>query len=132
MSSGVVAADQIMQAVRDHRDHHPEDAPAHYVKAAIAGAVAIGAYEMLRKDEERTRDKDRIVIKGGDDEIDIEEKEPNHSTGPAHGRNLLEEALGAYALGRQLMGHKHHPLIKLVAEALDAAGLYQEAVRDLV
>jgi len=119
--SGVVAADQIMQAVRDHKDHHPDDATAHYIKAAIAGAVAIGAYEMLKKDEGGTK---RDVY-----EIDIEET--HHGTEPGHGRHLIEEALGAYALGRQLMGHRHHSLIKLVAEALGAAGLYQEATRDL-
>ena len=128
---GVVAADQIMQAVRDHKDHHPQDATAHYVKAAIAGAVAIGAYEMLKKDEGRTTQGERVVIKSDEDEIDIEEREQHHGNGPHHGRHLLEEALGAYALGRQMMGHKDHPLIKLVAEALGAAGLYQEATRDL-
>lgn len=129
---GVLAADQIMQAIRDNRDHHPQDATPHYIKAAIAGAVAIGAYEMLKKDEERSGHRDHVVIKSDDDEIDIEERE-RHRRGsePGHGRHLLEEALGAYALGRQMMGHESHPLVKLVAEALGAAGLYQEAARDI-
>jgi len=123
--SGVVAADQIMQAIRDHKDKHPDDATAHYVKAAIAGAVAIGAYEMLKKDENLKANWNPH------DEKNVDSDMEHHGAGTGHGRHILEEAVGAYALGRQMMGHRNHPIVKLVAEALGAAGLYQEAKHDL-
>jgi hypothetical protein len=84
---------------------------------------------MLKKDEEGS--ERHVVIKEGRNQIDIEENEPHHGNDSGHTRHLIEQAAGAYALGRQLLGHKHHSLIKLVAEAMGAAGLYQEAQRDL-
>jgi len=86
---------------------------------------------MLKKDDPGTGQGDRVTTKKDGDDIDVEAKEVRHGTEEHHGQHLLEEALGAYMLGRQLMGHKKHPLVKLVAEALGAAGLYQEATRDL-
>ena len=129
--SSVIAADQIMQAARDHKELHAEDATSHYVKAAIAGAVAIGAYEMLRKDGEVK--EDLISNIGRRDEIERDDRENDHPHGHGshHERHVLEEALGAYALGRQMMGHKQHPILKLIAEALGAYGLYHEAKKDL-
>ncbi len=138
--SGVIAADQIMQAIRDDKRQHPEDANTHYIIAAIAGAVAVGAYEMLKRDEnakgngpshqhgEHGEHGEHRHHKHSDD------KQQHGSDGvdnPGHARHLLEEAVGAYAVGRQIMGHKHHPIFKLVAEALGAAGFYQEAMKDL-
>jgi hypothetical protein len=151
--SGVIAADQIMEAIKDHRERHPEDATGHYVKAGLAAAVAIGAYEMLKKDEEARRESEgdyphhegRHHVHLGDREREDEEEwereerrrsrsrsvEDRDDEDPHHGRHLLQEAVGAYALGRQAMGHKQHPIVKLVAEALGATGLYEEAKSDL-
>lgn len=47
-------ADQIMQGLNDSNDHQSDKAYPCYVKAAIAGAIEIGAYEMLKKDESLT------------------------------------------------------------------------------
>jgi hypothetical protein len=44
-------ADQIMQGLHDSNDHQSDKACPCYVKAAIAGAINIGAYEMLKKHE---------------------------------------------------------------------------------
>lgn len=151
--SGVIAADQIMEAIKDHRERHPEDATGHYVKAGLAAAVAIGAYEMLKKDEEARRasqgdcphHEGRYHVHLGDrereegEEWEREERRRSRSRSvedtededPHHGRHLLQEAVGAYALGRQVMGHRQHPIVKWVAEALGASGLYEEAKNDL-
>jgi len=141
-----------MQAISDHKERHPEDATAHYVKAAIAAAVAVGAYEMLKRDEEargiwtsqhhgedgehrphaRFDDYERERERGVEFARE-RSRSRSHSEGgdnPAHDRHLLEEAVGAYALGRQILGHNQHPILKLVAEALGASGLYQEVKND--
>ena len=150
--SSVIAADQIMQAIRDEKRQHPRDANTHYIIAAIAGAVAVGAYEWLKRDEEAkgngpSHQHGEHGEHGGhrhhkhlDDKQQhefVEERRRRSWSGSdggdnlGHAMHLLEEAVGAYALGRQLMGHKHHPIFKLVAEALGAAGFYQEALKDL-
>lgn len=39
----------------------------------------------------------------------------------------MAETLGAYSLGRQMMGHTDHTVLKLVAEGLGLAALAREA-----
>jgi len=127
-ASTVGMADQIMQAVRDSKDHHPDRAKAHYVKAAIAGAIAIGAFEMLKRDEgldHHASSHDEHNKHTGGHQSKHEKNEDGHT------KDLVAEALGAYALGRQILGHTDHRILKLVAEGLGAVGLAREANRDL-
>jgi hypothetical protein len=140
-TSGIVAADQLMQAVRDNKEHRPKDATPHFVKAAIAGAIAIGAYEKLMRDEHgqgsnshHSRGDHRASVTkeeahSHDERTKYREVEESDKDG--HGADIVAEALGAYALGRQMMGHKEHPIMKLVAEGLGAAGLFREIERDM-
>ena len=143
--STVAMADQIMKAIRDKDDHDSDGAKSHYVKAAIAGAIAVGAYEMLRHEGNADQDDGdhvRVTHHGSHHHSDGENKDTktvvvhqgqrhhdHHHSG--HGRDVLAEALGAYALGRQMMGHKDHRILKLVAEGLGAAALAREANREL-
>lgn len=150
--SGVIAADQILEAIKDQRQHRGDDATSHYLKAGVAAAVAVGAYEMLKRDQEEREGREGLaplregrqhVHLGDDDrdwsERDWERRSRSRSTGsghspdkdPHHLRHLAEEAAGAYALGRQAMGHNQHPIVKLVAEVLGATGLYKEGKHDL-
>src|SRR3569833_3404814 len=128
MATGVVSmADQIMQAVRDNREHHPENAQAHYIKAAIAGAIAIGAFEMLRRDEDlehhnhhkhhKHRNHGDHARRDGDvhaktvgDEVVIYKDDPLRRTtggghdehpGPGRTRDLVAEGLGAAAFAKE-------------------------------
>ncbi len=89
-------------AITKAQDHKPDDTAPHYLKAAIAGTIAIGAYEMSKKDE-------------GHDGSKSAPPKPDKAHGPNHvnlkphhkGRStdMIAEALGTYALGRQMMGH---------------------------
>jgi len=152
MATSVVSmADEIMQAVRENREHHPENSQSHYLKAAIAAAIAVGAFQMLKKDEhleEREEHShhghaghrartvgDRVVIYKDDHPQHSEHKDHKdhheHSSS-GHTRDMITEALGAYALGRQMLGHDDHRILKLVAEGLGAAAFAKEVDRDLV
>ncbi|KAK1757026.1 hypothetical protein QBC47DRAFT_412369 [Echria macrotheca] len=122
--SVVAMADQIMQGVRENREHNPTEAQEHYVKAAIAGAIAIGAYTMLQKDENEERQKSGEPPMGYD--------KPPAPPDPKHRRDMMLEAAGAYALGRQMMGHKENAILKLIAEGLGAVALARETDKDVV
>ena len=122
--SVVAMADQIMQGVREKRENNLPEAKEHYVKAAIAGAIAIGAYTMLQKDENAERT--------GQGEPPMGYNKPPAPPDPKHRRDLLAEAAGAYALGRQMMGHKENRILKLIAEGLGAAALARETDKDVV
>jgi len=126
-ASTIACADQIMLGVREHREGHQHDANSHYVKAAIAGAIAIGAYALMEKDENKERDENHRPDMG---------YEPRPDKGPADHRghmvDLAAEAAGAYALGRQMMGHKNHAILKLITEGLGAAALGKEIDRTVV
>jgi len=132
-AAGVVtAADQIMQAIRDNKEKHPDRAKPHYVKAAIAGAIAIGAFEMLRKENrpdhhESSHSEHHKHSDGHHERSHVE----HHGNEDGHTTDLAAEALGAYALGRQILGHTDHHILKLVAEGLGAVALAREASRDL-
>jgi hypothetical protein len=49
-----------------------------------------------------------------------------------HAFDVAAEVAGAYALGRQMMGHNSHRVLKMVAEALGAAALGKETDRTVV
>jgi len=123
--SVVAMADQIMQAVRENRENNPDEAKEHYVKAAIAGAIALGAYKMMESDENQWR------ANHGEDNMGFDNKPPAPPD-PHHARDMLAEVAGAYALGRQMMGHKDHRMLKLIAEGLGAAALARETKKDVV
>src|SRR5436305_14661908 len=93
---------------------HDKDATPHYLKALVGAAVAVGAYEMARN---KTKD-------GTDPSSGGESGDPPH-----HGRHLLEEAVGAYVLGKDLLGDRKHHVAHLVAEVLGATGLIKD-IRD--
>ncbi|KAH8651323.1 hypothetical protein BX600DRAFT_441756 [Xylariales sp. PMI_506] len=136
----VTMADQIMQAIRDDSHHDKHETQSHYLKAAIAGAIAVGAYEMLKRDE---ADNPYSLDTGSlDHENHGHHKHGSHAsqqttqTHPVnkdgHTKDIMAEVLGAYSLGRQMMGHRDHPIIKLIAEGLGAAAFAREADKDLV
>jgi hypothetical protein len=114
---GSVYAANEMKKVIDNNDD-PTD---HFVKAAVAAAVAVGAYEMLRRKKERF---DSHSGSNGSTNSGSHQKphEPQHHKG-----YLLEEAVGAYGLGKELLGDKKHHFAHLVAEALGATGLVKDA-----
>ncbi|KAK4446498.1 hypothetical protein QBC34DRAFT_148400 [Podospora aff. communis PSN243] len=126
-ASAVACADQLMLGIRDQREHQQHDANSHYVKAAIAGAIAVGAFALMEKDENQHRKEEGEHTMG---------YEPRKDKGEAdrkgHALDLAAEAAGAYALGRQMMGHKNHMIVKLIAEGLGAAALGKETDRTVV
>ena len=102
----VYAADELGKALNDH---DKKGATPHYLKALVGAAVAVGAYEMAKTKE------------GNDPPLEGESGEPPH-----HVRHLLEEAVGAYVLGKDLLGDRKHHVAHLVAEALGATGLNKD------
>ena len=126
-ASAVACADQLMLGVRDHRERQEHEANSHYVKAAIAGAIAVGAFALMERDENKHREE------VGDREMGYEPRADKGAV-DRKGRalDLAAEAAGAYALGRQMMGHKNHMILKLIAEGLGAAALGKETDRTVV
>jgi len=142
--SAVAAADQIMQGIHDNREH--KSGSSHYVKAAVATAIALGAMSLLRKDEHLDGDNRHHHHHGGhhSDEIELighhshddhhhhRDGNHHHHDGEGHTRDLVAEAVGAYALGRQMLGHNDWQIFKMVAEGLGAAAFAKEVDRDLI
>jgi hypothetical protein len=128
----VYAANEFAQALEDNSN----DADEHYVKAAIGTLVALGAYHKLSKkashesmeglpsdpraDHHRRRSSERHHNRRLSDSS-------GENTPPHHTRHLVEEAAGAYSLGKELLtGDKKHHVVHLVAEALGATGLIKD------
>ncbi|KAL6247509.1 hypothetical protein RBB50_005855 [Rhinocladiella similis] len=152
--SSVYAANELGKALTEEDRHELSD---HYLRAAIGAAVAVGAFYQLQKKRDRGRDYDHDYrydndcdresgdADSDDEHIDQERREDSrerhhhhhnrnpryhyheHSDPPGHGRHLLEEAAGAYSLGKELLGDKRHHVAHLIAEALGAVG----AIRDI-
>jgi len=128
-AGGVVeAADEIMRGIRDNRED--KSGTKHYVTAAVAVAIALGAYAMLRKDEGLDEKHHHSYHHHGHDHDGHDRNRQHDDSG--HVRDLVAETAGAYALGRQMLGHNDWKILKLVAEGLGAAAFAQEADRDLV
>lgn len=113
-TGAVLAIDQVEHAI-DSEEHQLN----HALKAAIGAAVAIGAYELLRRDDDSAKQpnkqpKSKSMARNGS-------PDPKH-----HDRHLAEEIIGAYALGKELLGDKMHHIVHLVGEAIGATGLLQE------
>ncbi|KIW92696.1 uncharacterized protein Z519_06543 [Cladophialophora bantiana CBS 173.52] len=134
--SGVYAANELGKAVTED---YPKDANEHYVKAAVGAAVAVGAFHLLKKQKpKRPREEGELEeYTDTSDEEEYHRHEPrrryshheheHHHEAPGHNRRLLEEAVGAYSLGKELLGDRRHHVIHLITEALGAVA----AVKDI-
>ncbi|KAH8598366.1 hypothetical protein B0O99DRAFT_41559 [Bisporella sp. PMI_857] len=112
----VVATDQIAKGL-ESEDH----TVSHLSKAAIGAAVAIGAYEHLRREQEgeKRRDHHHHHHHHGSSHI-IDSSHPHHE------HHLVKEIIGAYRLGKELTGDKRHHFSPLVEQAVGAVGLLQD------
>jgi hypothetical protein len=99
----------------------------------VEAAVAVGALELLRRDElnKRHNSEEEVVITDTDDrhhhrhchDTQILEVSPKYEADhdpPGHKRRLAEEIVRAYSLGQEIMGHKKHHVAHVVAEVLGA------------
>jgi hypothetical protein len=113
-TGAVLAIDQVEHTI-DSEEHRLN----HALKAAIGAAVAIGAYELLRRNDNSAKQPN------GQPKL----KSRTRSSSPHpkhHDRDLAEEVIGAYALGKELLGDKKHHIAHLVGEAIGVRGLLQE------
>lgn len=127
----VYAANQFSQALQDEGD-----STEHYVKAAVGTLVALGAYHKLSNKASH----DSLPGHSSESHTDHHPRHhPDHShhrrpsdssdeyTPPHHTRHLVEEAAGAYSLGKEMLtGDKKNHIVHLVAEALGATGLIKD------
>lgn len=104
----VYAVNEFGKALADDTD----GSDGRFIKAAVGAAVAVGAYHQLSKKA------DKIKKNGSNQNSD---RYPPH-----HSRHLLEEAAGAYALGKELLGDDKHHIAHLIAEAMGATGLIRD------
>lgn len=109
-------------------------------KAGVGAAVVIGAYELLRRAEEkgepiyhgfsrsRSRSQSRSPSRHRSSSHASRTSQASHSSQQVkhHKRHVLEEVIGAYSLGREILGDRKHHVAHLVGEALGATGLIQE------
>jgi hypothetical protein len=107
----VYAANELGKALDDHDKNQGE----HILKAGVAAIVAIGAFEMLRRKMNEPNGHPTST------KAHPTSDEPRH-----HKRHLVEEAAGAYALGKELLGDHRHHFAHMVAEAVGATGLIKE------
>lgn len=155
-AGGTVLAVNELEKASHH--HLPEDErTAHLVKAVTGAAVAIGAYELLKRGERlptehfhdqstskiMKHDNDTVVVSHRQRErgdrrhrhrsrshsgSDSRSPSPDYHE-PGHKRRVFEEIIGAYSLGRELLGDHEHHVTHLVAEALGMTALVKEAAR---
>ncbi len=119
-TGAVVATDQVMKSL-DPEDHQLD----HFLKAGIGAAVAVGAYEMLRR-AELSPEASPGHHHHQSNSSSRSRRGSNSSNPEHHGRHLVEEIIGAYNLGKELLGDKKHHVVHLVGEAIGATGLVQE------
>lgn len=81
---------------------------------------------MMQRDENQHRKE------VGEKEMGYEPRREKADDDAGHVVNLLSEAAGAYALGRQMMGHQNHKILKLIAEGLGAAALAKQTDKTIV
>jgi hypothetical protein len=119
-TGAVVATDQITKSLKSKNDQLE-----HLVRAGIGAAVAIGAYEMLRRggkdDGSRTSQRRHSASSNSSRQSSSSSSNPSD-----HNPHMVEEIIGAYPLGKELLGDKHHHIRHLVGEAIGATGLLQE------
>src|SRR3569833_2929342 len=122
MAPSVVSmADEIMQAVREHKEQHLEEREEHsHHGHAGHRARTAGDRVVIYKDDHPQHSEHK------------DHKDHHEHSSSGHTRDMITEALGAYALGRQLLGFVVFCFLKLVAEGLGAAAFAKEVDRDLV
>jgi hypothetical protein len=119
-TGAVVATDQVAKSM----DPDDNDQLEHLLKAGVGAAVAIGAYELLRRAELGSGNS--AGERRHSSSSSHSRRDSNSSNPPQHKRHLFEEAIGAYTLGKELLGDKKHHVAHLVGEAIGATGLLQE------
>ncbi|KAK4173831.1 hypothetical protein QBC36DRAFT_358992 [Triangularia setosa] len=87
----------------------------------------MGAFSLLQKDENKHRKEYNEPDMGCEGRVDQGMVDRR-----GHTLDLAAEAAGAYALGRQMMGHNHHAILKLITEGLGAAALGKKTDRTVV
>ncbi|KAF4631135.1 hypothetical protein G7Y89_g6999 [Cudoniella acicularis] len=138
-TGAVLAADQLVKTI-DSTEHKTS----HLVKAGIGAAVAVGAWELLRRAEadgspykyplrgrsvsrsrsefsSRSQSRSRTRSRSRSRGYERKKKEGKH-----HDRQLVEEIIGAYSVGKELLGDRKHHVAHLVGEAIGATGVIQE------
>lgn len=109
-TGAVMAADQVAKSM----DREDNDQLEHLLKAGVGAAVAIGAYELLRRAE--LRSDYSAGERRHSSSSSRSRRDSNSSNPPHHKRHLLEEAIGAYTLGKELLGDKKHHIAHLVGK----------------
>jgi hypothetical protein len=95
-TGAVVATDQAIKFM-DSEDDQVE----HLLKARIGAAVAIGAYEVLRRAE---LDPKASPGQHHHSSSSSQSRRGSNSSGsPHHSRHIFEEIIGAYTLGKELL-----------------------------
>jgi hypothetical protein len=136
----VLTVDQLMRAIEASHEGKEDHAKKHIMHAGVGAAVAIGAMELLRRDEleGRKRHPDSDIdldedhhhhhhgVRHDANEIVTYEPEPSDHNPGGHKRRLAEEIVGAYSLGQEIMGHKKHHMAHIVAEALGAVAAIKD------
>jgi hypothetical protein len=126
-TSGVLTVEQLLKAME--ASHKKTDhATKHLGHAAIGAAVAVGALELLRRDEAVGKGETKRFIAGGhhghdknhDNEVVVSPNVGRDYTPPGHNRRIAEEIIGAYSLGQEMLGHKKNHVAHAVAEILGA------------
>jgi len=135
----IFAVDQLINGLQAEKHKEGKEANDHYLKALASAAVAIGAYEMNRQTSHQSHRQhhthhDRDTTHRGNEDFSLkddkkwdEEKQSGTHEQGEHKKRVVEEAAGAYVFGRELMSDKKHHIVHLIAEALGAAGLFNEA-----
>ncbi|PVH69434.1 hypothetical protein DL98DRAFT_522189 [Cadophora sp. DSE1049] len=128
-TGAVIATDQLLEAT----DPDHEDKTRHLVKASIGAAVAIGAWELYRRGEQNEKRRSRSLSRSRSITRSVSRsrsggrpRSPSSKRIKHHKRHVLEEIVGAYSLGKELLGDKHHHIAHLVGEALGATAVIKE------
>jgi hypothetical protein len=132
-TGAVVAADELLK-MTDEEDNKT----ASLLRASVGAAVAVGAYELLRRAEEKgepvyrgfSRSRSRSRSRSPSQHRSRSHSNASHASQSSqvkhHKRHVLEEVIGAYSLGREILGDRKHHVAHLLGEALGATGLIQE------
>ena len=144
-TSTVITVDQLMKAIEASHEGKEDHAKKHLGYAAVGAAVAVGAMELLRRDELRKRheesgSEDEVVVVDADSHrrhhhhdchdveiVHVSPKSGRDHEPKGHKRRLAEEIAGAYSLGQEIMGHKKHHVAHVVAEVLGAVAAIKDA-----
>jgi hypothetical protein len=127
-AGSVVTADQLLRFIEATHEGKEDHAKKHATYAAVSAAVAVGALELLRRDEEKRGDRprSRSPPRYKEEEVfkvpELKEKDV-----PGHTRRMAEEVAGLYALGEEIMGHKKHRIVHTVMEALGTIAAIKDA-----